>query len=164
MAFRLRLPFAKEEPAEPTEQLTLIQEEIARERPLLLQRIASMHTRGSLLVTASGVVSVVQASQPATPWQYISVLLGATSAVIGLFSLVPKRGKDAMASKFINERLVADAYSVRYSIVMDSAKSLDDDADHLRFLGRTITWGYSFLVVALTASMIISTLHEFKKI
>ncbi len=149
-----------EEPSHPMEQLTLVQEEISRERPLLLQRIASMHTRASLLVTASGVFSVVQARQPDSYWQYVGVALAVAAAVIALMALRPKIGEDALASKYIQERLEADVYSTQYSITMDAAQSLDNDADHLKYLGKRLSWGFALLVTSLGTSTVISFLHS----
>jgi len=163
LRFEVRDPQTDQVASEhPDEQLTLIQEEIGRQRPILVQRIGGMHTRASLLVTASGVVTVFQAKLPDVGWQYVSVVLGVGAALAGLISLRPKAGEDALASKFIDERLDADTYSVRRSIVDDAAQSLNNDVEHLNRLGKTITFGYRLLVASLFLSMVISGLHYFK--
>lgn len=149
------------DPVESVEQLQLIHDEIGRQRPLLLQRIGSMHTRASILVTASGIASVLQAKQPDIGWQYLSVAMGVVAAVIGLFSLRPKNGPDAMASKSMKQRLEADVYDAHKSIVKDAAASLDADREHLNHLGKPLGWGYGLLAASLLTSIIISALHFF---
>ncbi len=157
---RLR-PDKRPGPVEPVEQLKLIHDEIGRQRPLLLQRIGSMHTRASILVTASGIASVLQAKQPDIGWQYISVAMGLGAAVIGLFSLRPRDGTDAMASKSMEQRLEAEVFDAHKSIVDDAAASLDADKDHLNHLGKPLGWGYGLLAASLLTSIIISALHFF---
>jgi hypothetical protein len=139
----------------------MIHDEIGRQRPLLLQRIGSMHTRASILVTASGVVSVLQAKQPEIGWQYLSVSMGVAAAVLGLFSLRPKDGVDAMASQSMVERLEADVCDAHKSIVDDAAASLDADREHLNHLGKPLGWGYGLLAASLLTSIVISAFHYF---
>lgn len=152
-ALRLRvnepdLTPADDEPNYPHDQLKLVHAEVTRQRTAVAQRLGSMHTRGVILVTASGLTTTVLANSWISGWQFISVLLTLAAAVLGLWVVRPLKGVDADVTLHLNERLQAEPYETEYSIVTDSIAGLKDDMGKVEGLGRQIVSGYGILVAS----------------
>ncbi|MET4003870.1 membrane protein implicated in regulation of membrane protease activity [Arthrobacter sp. UYCu511] len=142
----------------PVEQLKLLHTEIDRQRSMLAQRLANLHTRAAILVTASGILSTLIIANWASYWQFIGVVIGAIAAVIGLWAMKPRRGPEARATQRFIERLGADPFSTEYSIVDDNRVALEDDYDRVESTGSLVTRGYVVLVVAWLFTLVVAAL------
>lgn len=138
----------KKTTTDSNEQLKLVHAEVDRQRAAVLQRTGNMHTRAAILVTASGVFSVVQANNWVSIWQFISITLSVAAAVTGLWAMRPSPGVDANAALSFRERLEADPWSTEYSIVTDSMEGLADDLERIERTAKTTVAGYAILVLA----------------
>ena len=107
-----------------------------------------MHTRAAILVTASGVFSVVQTNNWVTGWQFVSIALSVAAAITGLWAMRPSFGVDANAALSFRERLEADPWSTEYSIVRDSMEGLADDLERISRTAGITVLGYGILVAA----------------
>ncbi|WP_442542585.1 hypothetical protein ACSBOX_11580 [Arthrobacter sp. KN11-1C] len=146
----------------PVDQLKLVHAEVDRQRAAVTQRLASMHTRGAILVTASGVFSTVQANTWVSGWQFIGIGLSVIAAVFGLLAMRPTSGLDAFAGKSFEDRLWADTYSVEYSIVTDSITGLSNDMELVAKTANIVVIGYAILAVAWLAMPVMVALISSK--
>ena len=138
--------------AHPLAQLKLVHDEVDRARAATSARIASFHTRGAVLVSASGVFTALHAAN-ATNWvSVVGTVLFLVAAGFGLAVLAPRSGKETNPSRSIRERLSVDIYSAEYSIVMDNAEVLNADLTLAKTISRRMTIGYVLLVVAWVVS------------
>lgn len=155
-------PAADDEVNYPHEQLKLVHAEVTRQRTAVATRLGSMHTRGVILVTASGLTTTVLANSWISGWQFIGVLLTLAAAILGLWAVRPSKGIDANVTLHLNERLQAEPYETEHSIVMDSIAGLKDDMEKVELLGKQIVVGYGILVASWIAMPVMVVLVNAK--
>lgn len=155
----------KDDPPEderPVEQLKLLHVEIDRQRSMLAQRLANLHTRAAILVTAAGILSTLVAANWSSLWQIVSVGNGVVAAAIGLWAMKPRSGVEANATISFRDRLLADTYSTEFSIVVDNRDALDDDFKRVESTGNLVITGYVVLVFAWLSTLLIAVLSSLK--
>lgn len=152
---------ALEEPAQPVEQLELLNTEVTRQLGSVAAKRTGLHTRGAILVTAGGLLASLHSTQvSASPWQYVTVGLSVAAVVLGLLVVRPRAGDDSNATLYVDERLDADAYSTEYSIVNDNIQTLRGAMARIEIMAKQLTVGYGILVLAWVSTLVIQALKD----
>lgn len=155
------------EPAYPEDQMKLIHDEVNRARLATVSRISGFHTRATILVSASGIYTALQATKHADVLSIAGIALFLASALIGISALWPRGNRPEPDIAASVETLLAgpSPYRVEQSIMEGNREALIDDMQLAEKIGKRVRWGYAVLVLAWavsTASAFISVSFSWK--
>jgi hypothetical protein len=144
----------KQAKAIPDKQLKLVHDELNRARTAATARLASFHTRGALLVTASGLFTALQVSKQVNCLSIIATVLFLAAAVIGLVVLRPVSGHEVDPSTVRPQWIEMTPYDTEVAIIEANEYVLTSDREVGDSLSRLILVGYIALVAAWTAAYV----------
>lgn len=142
------------EPEYPEEQMKLIHDEVNRARLATVSKISGFHTRATILVSASGIYTALQATKHVDVLSIAGLALFLASALIGISALWPRSDRpEADIAASVDPFLSGSSrYRVQEAIMHGNREALTDDMELAEKIGKRVRWGYAVLVVAWTVS------------
>ncbi|GIU56687.1 hypothetical protein NicSoilC12_24360 [Arthrobacter sp. NicSoilC12] len=140
-------------------QMKLVHDELNRARTAATARISSFHTRGAILVSASGLFTALQVSKQVNCLTILSTALFLGSSVIGLLVLRPVLGYEVNPGVAREHWIKLPYAEAQEAIIEANEHVLGTDLGTGNRLSKLILFGYSVLVAAWVLSYVGSVLH-----
>lgn len=133
---------------EHAEQLTIIGEELDRQRTSLTARRSALSSRAALLIGAASIASGFHVAGQTNAWQVLAVAASLVSAMLGVVALWPRQGPDVNVDSFIDGLYRLGPHSTQLELINTKAVVHKQDEEALKGSGRVLRIGFVFLVLA----------------
>ncbi|MCH6470691.1 hypothetical protein [Sinomonas terrae] len=142
------------EPEYPEDQMKLIHDEVNRARLATVSRISGFYTRATILVSASGIYTALQATKHVDVLGIAGIALFLAAALIGISALWPRSHRpEADIAASVDALLAGPSrYRVQEAIMHANREALIDDMQLAEKIGKRVRWGYAVLVLAWAVS------------